>query len=146
MGLPKPESGLVISYSYLWREEAAAGQVEGRKNRPCAIVLVARRNEGGAATVTVAPITHTPPHDPSVAVEIPPAVKRHLRLDGERSWIILDDFNVFSWPGFDLVPVPCTKGKYEYGLLPPGLFRMIIEKFAELLRQRRIIPTPRDEA
>ena len=84
--------------------------------------------------VTVAPITHSPPHDLSIAVEIPPAVKRHLQLDSERSWIILNDFNVFTWPGFDLAPVPGTKGKYEYGLLPPGLFRAIIGKFAELRR------------
>lgn len=146
MGFPEPEGGLVISYSYLWRQEAEAGVVEGRKNRPCAIVLVTRRDEGGTATVTVAPITHRLPRDPSVAVEIPPAVKRHLRLDSGRSWIILDDFNVFSWPGFDLVPVPGTTGEYKYGLLPPRLFRTIIEKFAELRRQRRITSTPRDEA
>jgi hypothetical protein len=145
MGFPEPESGLVISYSYLWRDEAEAGLVEGRKNRPCAIVLVSQRTEGGPPTVTVAPITHRAPHDPSVAVELPQGVKRHLRLDSERSWIILDDFNVFSWPGFDLVPVPGTAGKYEYGLLPPGLFRTIIEKFTALRRQRPITPTSRDE-
>jgi PemK-like, MazF-like toxin of type II toxin-antitoxin system len=104
------------------------GLVEGRKNRPCAIVLVSQRTEDGPPTVTVAPITHRAPRDPSVAVELPQAVKRHLRLDSERSWIMLDDFNVFSWPGFDLVPAPGTTGKYEYGLLPPGLFRPIIER------------------
>jgi hypothetical protein len=146
MGIPEPENGLVISYSYLWREEATAGLVEGRKNRPCAIVLVTRRDEAGAPIVTVAPITHSLPQDSSVAVEIPQAVKRYLGLDSERSWIVLDDFNIFTWPGFDLLPVPGTKGKYEYGLLPPGLFRTIIGKFAELRRQGRIALTPRDEA
>jgi PemK-like, MazF-like toxin of type II toxin-antitoxin system len=146
MGIPEPESGLVISYSYLWREEAETGLAEGRKNRPCAIVLVTQRDESGAPVVTVAPITHSPPQDLSVAVEIPQAVKRHLGLDSERSWIVLDDFNIFTWPGFDLALVPGTKGKYDYGLLPPGLFRTIIGKFAELRRQGRIVPTPRDEA
>jgi hypothetical protein len=59
---------------------------------------------------------------------------------------MLDDFNVFSWPGFDLAPVPGTNRQSEYGRLPPGLFRTIIERFAELRRQHRIIPTIRDEA
>ncbi|MDZ7644939.1 MAG: hypothetical protein U5K76_12420 [Woeseiaceae bacterium] len=40
MAYPEPEVGLVISYSYLWSDEAAAGHVEGRKSRPCAIVMV----------------------------------------------------------------------------------------------------------
>jgi hypothetical protein len=38
-GLPQPEVGLVISYSYLWKEEEERGQIEGRKDRPCAIML-----------------------------------------------------------------------------------------------------------
>ena len=49
-------------------------------------------------------------------------------------------------PGFDLVPVPETKGEYEYGLLRPGLFRSIVEKFAELRCQHRTTSTSRDEA
>ena len=146
MAIPEPESGLVISYSYLWRQEAEAGLAEGRKNRPCAIVLITQRDEAGTPVVTVAPITHSPPQDLSATVEIPLAVKHYLGLDSERSWIVLDDFNIFTWPGFDLAPVPGTKGKYEYGLLPPGLFRTIIGKFAELRRQGRTIQTSRDEA
>src|SRR5437773_1920287 len=106
MGFPEPEAGLVIAYSYLWSEEAKAGHVEGRKNRPCAIVLVVQQAEGKAPLVTVAPITHSPPEDMNVTVEIPLAVKRHLGLDDRPSWIVLDDFNVFTWPGFDLRPVP----------------------------------------
>jgi hypothetical protein len=50
--------------------------------------------------VAVAPITHSPPHDMSVAVEIPLRVKEHLGLDSERSWIMLNEVNVFRWPGF----------------------------------------------
>ncbi len=94
MALPEPESGLVISYSYLWSNEYKAGKVEGLKNRPCAIVLVVKSEEG-SKKVTVAPITHTPPDNPDVAIQIPPRVKNHLGLDPEQSWIILDDFNEF---------------------------------------------------
>jgi hypothetical protein len=54
---PQPEIGLVISNSYLWSDEAEAGHVERRKNRPCAIV---GRSTGKAPVVTVVPITHSP--------------------------------------------------------------------------------------
>ncbi|MDD2724291.1 MAG: type II toxin-antitoxin system PemK/MazF family toxin [Methylovulum sp.] len=142
MPLPEPECGLVISYAYLWRNEYAAGKIEGQKNRPCAIIL-AIKNTNDKQTVTVAPITHTPPRDPAVAIEIPPRVKQHLALDGEQSWLILDDFNEFLWPGYDLRPISGTMGKYDYGLLPPALFNQITDKILEL-RQKGIRPTPRD--
>ena len=145
MGFPEPEAGLVISYSYLWSDEAEAGHVEGRKNRPCAIVLVVKQTEGKAPTVTVAPITHSPPRGMETAVEIPLAVKRHLGLDDQLSWIVLDDFNVFTWPGFDLRPVPGQKDRHHYGFLPPNLFKSIIAKFSELRRQGHVAPTSRDD-
>ena len=73
-GFPEPETGLVISYSYLWKEDEKQGQTEGRKDRPCAIVLAVDDPDpkaDGRTQVAVAPITHSPPHDPNVAVEIP---------------------------------------------------------------------------
>src|SRR5262245_51116870 len=95
--LPQPEPGLVVSYSYLWSREAAHGRVEGFKDRPCAIVLalidLARSR---SPQVVVVPVTHRPPRDPSVAIEIPARVKQHLGLDDERSWIIVNEFNVFT--------------------------------------------------
>jgi hypothetical protein len=39
MAVPEPQLGLVISYSYLWHHEHREGNDEGRKNRPCGIVL-----------------------------------------------------------------------------------------------------------
>jgi hypothetical protein len=145
MGFPEPEVGLVISYSYLWSDEAKAGHVEGRKNRPCAIVLVVQQAEGNAPTVTVIPITHTPHPNPDAAVEIPAAVKRHLGLDDQPSWIVLDDFNVFTWPGYDLRPVPGQRNRYHYGLLPPKLFQDIVHKISELRRQGHGAHTSRDD-
>lgn len=145
MAFPEPQGGLVISYAYLWRRESEAGQIEGRKNRPCAIVLAARREGPEAATiVTVAPITHAPPRDLAVALEIPPKVKQHLGLDSERSWIVLDEFNEFAWPGFDLRPVPRKPGRYEYGFLPPALYLKIVERILELRRERRVFVSVRE--
>jgi hypothetical protein len=78
----------VISYSFLWSEEAEQGQVEGRKDRPCAIVIALEEPGAKPKRVAVVPITHSPPRDPAAAVEIPQRVKSHLGLDSERSWVI----------------------------------------------------------
>jgi hypothetical protein len=124
MALPDPECGRVISYFCLWRHETEDGRTEGVKARPCVFVLARAQNDG-TRRITVAPITHSPPLDPTTAIEIPPKAKQHLALDGERSWVVLDDFNEFTWPGFDLCPVPGMPGRYDYGLLPPALFARI---------------------
>ncbi len=146
-GLPEPEVGLVISYSYLWKEEEQRGLVEGRKDRPCAIVLAVDRPDpeaGGHKQVAVVPITHSSPQDLDVAVEIPLRVKQHLGLDSERSWVILDEVNVFTWPGFDLRPIRRGEGRIDYGLLPPKLFDRLIQKFTQLREEGKVVAASRD--
>ena len=128
MPIPTPEPGLVISYAYLWDHEAHHGQEEGRKDRPCVIALAIERQPDGDTLVTVLPVTHRPPTEAGAAVEIPPAVKRHLGLDDEKSWVILDEVNEFEWPGFDLRPMPKNPGRYNYGFLPPRLFAQLMTK------------------
>ena len=88
-------------------------------NRPCVIVLAVERGADGLI-VTVVPVTHVSPANSSLAIELPPAVKRHLGLDGERSWVMLHEGNRFAWPGYDLRPVPRSTDRYDYGLLPPA--------------------------
>lgn len=143
MPLPAPAPGLVISYAYLWRHEHEAGREEGAKVRPCAIILVVREDERGDTIVTVAPITSRAPAAPETAVEIPARVKDHLGLDADRCWIVLDDFNQFAWPGYDLHPIPGRRNRFDYGFLPPRLFDRIIRRILELWRQGRGAPTPR---
>lgn len=110
------------------------------KNRPCAIVLVVSDKDSGKK-VTVAPITHTSPVDPNAAIEIPTKVKNHLGLDGECSWIILNDFNEFLWPGHDLRTVVGKIGTYEYGFLPPAFFKQVVRKILELrYMQKNVMP------
>jgi hypothetical protein len=50
------------------------GAKKGRKDRPCAIVLALTDDDGGTR-VTVLPITHALPTDPSKAIELPLATK-----------------------------------------------------------------------
>ena len=95
---------MVIRYAYLWRSEHERGIEKGVKDRPCA-VLLAVTNDAGDQQVIVLPITHTPPSGPTVALEIPASTKRRLKLDDERSWIVLTEANRFTWPGPDLRPM-----------------------------------------
>lgn len=136
MPIPTPEPGLLICYAYLWDYEAQSGQEEGRKDRPCVIALAVERQADGETLVTVLPVTHRPPADATAGVEIPAAVKRHLGLDGERSWVIVSEGDQFVWPGYDLRKVPETD-RYDYGYLPPRFFGQIITAFAQWHRSRK---------
>jgi hypothetical protein len=141
-----PQPGLVIRYSYLWRREARAGREEGTKDRPCAVVL-AHKNEQGETRVYVLPVTHSPPDEDTEAVAIPAAVKQRLRLDDEHSWIVVSEANVFTWPGPDLRFVPGkAAANAAYGFLPPKLFRVVRDRFLERARRRQAGLVPRSEA
>jgi len=139
VAFPDPVPGLVIRYAYLWRDDDERGLEEGAKDRPCA-VLLAVVDEGGRKRVVLLPITHTPPRDPALAVEIPAATKRRLGLDGEPSWIFLAEANRFTWPGPDLRPmVSGGRTTIAYGQLPADFFRTVRERFLALASTRRSI-------
>lgn len=129
--------GLIIRYSYLWRSEHRQGREDGVKDRPAAVVLVTMTQDGDRM-VTVLPITHTPPADPRLAVEIPAATKQRLRLDAERSWVVLTEANRFVWPGPDLRPlVPGDASSAAYGLLPFRLTEEIRLRFLTFVKERQ---------
>lgn len=134
MSIPAPKPGLIIRYSFLGSAEAKRGAVEGSKDRPCAIV-VAARNEAGEIRTIVAPITHSPPIDVAASLEITPELCRTLGLDAGRHWIRLDELNRFVWPGYDLRPRP--DGRYDYGMLPPGLFEQLKRRILEIQKARK---------
>ena len=143
MPLPVPEPGLVISYSYLWHSEYERDQEEGLKDRPCAIILVAE-DDAGETVVTVVPVTHSPPE--GEAVEIPLTVKRRLRLDEARSWAVVSEVNRFVWPGPDLRPVPRGEPeRFDYGFLPPSLFRQIRDRLLAAAAAQKLKVVPRSE-
>ena len=144
MTLPEPQLGLVISYSFLWHDEHREGLDEGRKDRPCVIVIAMRIDESGETIVRVAPVTHSQPADPKIAIELPLAVKRNLGLDDARSWVILDEYNEFTWPGYDLRPISRTANRIDYGFLPPRLFKELRAKAVALWHSGSRRPTPRD--
>jgi antitoxin component of MazEF toxin-antitoxin module len=143
MPIPTPEPGLIISYAYLWEHEAQSGQEEGRKDRPCVIALAVERQQDGETLVTVLPVTHRPPGDAMAAVEIPRAVKQHLGLDDDRSWVVVTEGDQFVWPGYDLRKVRNTD-RYDYGYLPPRFFNQILDAFKAWQRASKGRLTLRD--
>ncbi len=131
MPLPRPAAGLVVHYEYVWRHEGRRGEERGFKRRPCLIVAVT--GSQGSTEVVVAPITHLEPSAPSEGIEIPRRVKQHLGLDDGRSWIIVTDLNVFTWPGIDLYPPPKgPPGTFDYGFVPPRLLTTVRDRILSI--------------
>ena len=144
MPLPQPVPGLVICYSYLWHYEHSDGRLDGRKDRPCAIVAAIRKDGVGDSRVLVLPVTHRVPDNADLAVEIPAKVKQRLRLDEARSWVVLSEWNDFVWPGYDLRRLPgANDASVAYGMLPPSLFATIRDRFVALAKQGRARPVQR---
>jgi hypothetical protein len=145
MGFPEPVSGLIIRYSYLWRAEQLSGLEEGRKDRPCAIILVTS-DADGKELVTVLPITHSPPSDPQDAAELPQETKIRLGLDSDRSWVVLTEANRFAWPGPDLrFPAGEDAASVAYGLVSRRFFRELRDRFVAMLRSSRVRVVERDD-
>ncbi|HAO43095.1 MULTISPECIES: mRNA interferase PemK [Afipia] len=122
----------MFRYAYLWDWQHREGREEGDKDRPCLVLAIVMTTEEGAPIVRVLPITHTPPTNPADAIEIPADVKGRLRLDAERSWIVLTESNRFAWPGPDLRAVDTESG--YHGALTPGLFAEVKRRFVAIAR------------
>lgn len=139
MALPwTPFPGLVVRYAFLRSEEARQGRTEARKDRPCVVVVAVRPEGDHRVRVRVVPIAHAPQH-PDRAVALPPKVKRHLGLDADASWIVLDEANEFVWPGVDLRPISRTRpGVWTYGVLPLELFEALKTRLRSVRDQRRM--------
>jgi len=91
-------------------------------------------------------VTHSPPDAETVAIEIPEFVKQRLRMDDERSWIVISEFNDFVWPGPDLRPAPSGEdGAITYGVLPGSLFEQVRRAWLDLATKHHSRPVRRTE-
>ena len=138
-----PEPADVISYSYLWAREAAAGEESGRKDRPV-VVVVATLARGDGTLLFVAPVTHTAPGHDTDAIEIPLNVKKQLGLDSQRSWIVLTELNRFLWPGPDVRLAPGNEDPF-YDALPDWLFLRVKDRILAHAGASRLRVTKRTE-
>ncbi len=135
MALPDPKPGLVVCYDYLWTHDAAAGRNQG-KTRP-ACLIAATDPATVPRHVVFLPITHTPPADDTVGIEIPARVRQALGLDDMPTWVILSEHNIDVWPNGGLSPLPGQPETFSCGYIPPGLFAQIKALFLELARASR---------
>ena len=135
MPLPEPKPGLVVRYDYLWSHETAAGREQGKERPAC--LVAATDSLARPRFVVLLPITHTPPADATVSIEIPPKVRQALGLDDARCWVVASEHNVDEWPNAGLAPVPGRPRVFSYGFVPPRLFAQIKAKFLELSGHNR---------
>ena len=128
---PKPQPGMVLSYSYLWNREHLKGETEGRKDRASVVALVVAQGTGDIAYVLPTSTSEPTEGDPWV-IEIPRSIKDRLKLDDKRSWINVTEFNIFAWTGYHLRPIKLLPGQPKpaqetclYGYLPNTFFKKV---------------------
>jgi hypothetical protein len=119
-----PQVGQIVDHHFLWVSQQATGETEGRKARPCLIIAVERRMDDAQPRVTVLAITSQAPRRGANAIAVPDDVRARIGLDRRRpAWIIIDEANVFTWPGFDLLPQP--DGSFIRGVVTRGFFMAV---------------------
>ena len=107
------------------------------------VVLAAQKREHGTELLVV-PITTREPRPDTAAIEIPPRVRQHLGLGADRSWIIADELNRFTWPGPDIRPVRSADGITPfYGKIPAKLYEQLRTKLAAAAGAGRLAVTTR---
>ena len=142
----EPKPGLVIRYDFLWKEEADKGYTDGRKDRPCTIIVATKLRDDGSRDVIVCPITHSPPMSGETAVAIPMNMARHLNLDDEQCWIKTHQVNTIIWEK-DRLPygvVPAFKGQWFFGQLHKKLGAQAFEQVKENFNARALKNVRRD--
>lgn len=138
MSFPEPKPGLIIRYSYKWhnQDNAENDGEEGLKDRPCAVV-VSQKTEDGTTRVMTVPITHREPVDNPNAVELPLEFKKKIGLDEDRSWIITNEVNEFKWIGPDVRSIS-GRDNNSYGFLTPGLLKKLGKALEENFKTKNL--------
>lgn len=138
----EPETGLVISYSYLWAREHEKGEEAGRKARPACVVVPLTARGGD---VVLFPLTTREPDPGRVAVRIPEIERRRLKLKGHGpSWILLDEGNRDVLPGsWHVEPVSHDPLTFSYGKFSRAFVAQMLRVLADAIRSRRVAMIPR---
>lgn len=140
MSAPLP--GEVIPFWYLWWREHERGEESGRKQRPCLVIAV-DASDPKKPRLALLPLTHSQPDAQRVGVEIPPRVKAHLGLDRERAWVICDEQNEFTWPGYDVGKT--SDGRSSFGGVPDKFLSQLIEAHREARKRGSLKSASRDD-
>lgn len=125
MALFNPVVGLVFPYWYLWGSQANDGEQSGRKPRPALIIAVSPP-ANGPTSVVVSPFT-------TVSADLSRlATNEYMEafpnwgagLPTFPCWLILNEQNIFIWPGYDLTDNPEPYGKIS-GTVLRGILTQI---------------------
>ncbi len=143
MALPDLTVGLIVRYEYLWSRRAARHPTAD-KDHPACVVLTYRVADRAEDFVIYLPLSHSPPGEDDEGIEIPDAVKARAGLDAGRQWILVSECNLDVWPQ-DLRMIPPGRGRFHYGHLPPGFFRLVRDRFVARFRARRVASVRRDD-
>jgi len=126
------QSGTLVEYQFLWRHEANAGQEEGTKRRPCAIIL--RSPNPFSDRLFLIPITTKEPRASTPSLEIPELEARRMGLtEPLRRWVILDQVNVDEIPSYVLEP------DAKIGDIGKSFFNKILTEFRAVISGRAMI-------
>ncbi|PRH84214.1 hypothetical protein C5L14_28435 [Labrys okinawensis] len=137
--MPKPRSGDLWHYDYLWRRQHGAGETEGRKARPVSLVAVVV-DKAGKTNLFILPITSSPPSPDRLALEVPKLERRRAGLDDMPLWVMLDEYN------HDLL----EKSFYfdpaaHIGRFSEAFHQTVLRTFMAAIRDRRTRKVPRTD-
>jgi hypothetical protein len=137
MPLPAPKLGLVVHYGFVWSGSGRTAAPDAGKHRPCLIVDIQEIAEPALPgrkilRITYLPISHVAPRAGEQAIAIPPRVAQHLGLTAERSYLYTSYAVEDDWP-FDLVHIPGSNDRFDYGFVPPRLFAAVTADFTVFL-------------
>lgn len=139
----EPETGLVISYHFLWSHEHADGEREGRKARPtCVVVPLTPKGD----EVVLFPLTTKAPDPGRLAIRVPETERRRLKLKGRGpSWIILDEGNRDALPdSYHVEPISYDPPTWVYGKFSRAFMGLVLRTLADAIRGKRLSVVSRE--
>lgn len=105
-----PKVGHVLRYVYLFAHEQKAGRDEGVKERFVVVIAIVGKRYSVAAITTKG-------EGRANALPLPAPVANAAGVEPGSS-VVIDEINLFTWPGFDIRPLMKGKG-FIAGRLPP---------------------------
>lgn len=129
-----PKAGMVIEFPYMWQVEAEDGD-DNPKKRPCVVMAAVQTPSG--LRISVVPVSHTVQFE--AHVEVPKNFLHQAGLDGQHSYVITEEMNVFDWP-----PKSADLSVRTVGVVPEGFFNRLQTEIARLRAQGYVDEVDRD--
>jgi hypothetical protein len=95
VGEPTPKTGQLVWYPYLWSREREDGETEGRKERPCCLLIPALNPASGKTVLYLLAISTLAPGQGQKAIPIPEIERRRAGLADwkAQSWVYVSEYN-----------------------------------------------------